>query len=92
VITHLVDMASLRSTIRPFARPLQRRVAIVSNSGNRQGPHAHHHALGRDPDADVEEDGDLITLDHTADGFDLYCADSLPGSAPYEVVISVPYK
>src|SRR5438270_246130 len=33
---------------------------------------------------------DLIALEQTPDGFDIYFADTQPGAGPYEVTISVP--
>lgn len=35
---------------------------------------------------------DVIALEHTADGFDLYFVDNPPGSGTYEVTILVPRK
>lgn len=35
---------------------------------------------------------DVIALEHTADGFDLYFVDSQMGSAIYEAVITIPEK
>ena len=35
---------------------------------------------------------DVIALEHTADGFDLYFVDNPPGSATYEITILVPHK
>jgi hypothetical protein len=35
---------------------------------------------------------DVIALEHTADGFDLYLCDAPNGSAPYEVIIAIPRR
>ena len=35
---------------------------------------------------------DMIALEHTADGFDLYLCDSPNGSAEYEVTIAIPRR
>ncbi|MDB5385187.1 MAG: hypothetical protein JWM11_833, partial [Planctomycetaceae bacterium] len=35
---------------------------------------------------------DLVALEHTPDGFDLYLSDSPDGSADYEVTIAIPRR
>ena len=35
---------------------------------------------------------DMISLEHTADGFDLYFADTQMGAGPYEATVAIPIK